>query len=304
MKLRFALIFSFVLALLPAAADAQEPDSTGFLGSIERDLRLDAGDRAGGLVVINADAIIEGTVVDFAVIIDGTATVTGTGAVEGQITVINGSLVLQDGALVKDVSLIDSTFDSATNARVTGEVDERGEFVFRGFGTVFSIMFWIAFTIVLVAGALAFAAVGGSQLRRAANVLTSEVGKTLIAAVFVWIVLPIVAILIIFTVVGIGLGISLLIYVLPSLWFLGYIVAGTRLGLWIMGMTNRPSGGHPYLAAGLGVLLLQLVTWIPFLGWLLAAIAGSVGAGAILLIAWRAVRGGSGPSTAPATPAV
>src|SRR5688572_6059842 len=116
MKLRLAFVLAFVLALLPTAAYAQVPDSTGFIGSIERDTTLAAGDRVGGMLVIDADAIIDGTVVDFVLVIGGTATVSGTGVVEGQVTVINGTLVLQDGALVKDVSLIDSNFESATNA--------------------------------------------------------------------------------------------------------------------------------------------------------------------------------------------
>ena len=302
MKLRLVFVLAVLLALLPTGAHAQVPDSTGFMGTIERDLTLAAGDRVGGMVVIGADAIIDGTIVDFAIIVGGTATVTGTGVVEGEITVIDGTLVLQNGALVKDISLVNSNFESATNARVTGNVDERGDqFVFEGFSDAVSIVIWLAFTVVAVAGALAFAAVGGTQLRRASTAISAELGKTLISTIFVWIVLPIISVLVIFTVIGIALSISMFLYVLPSLWFLGYIAMGTRVGIAILGLLNRPAGDHPYFAAALGVLVLQVATWIPVLGWLSAALAGVVGAGAIVLIAWRAVRGRSDPP-APAAP--
>jgi hypothetical protein len=302
MKLRLVFVLAFALALLPTAASAQEPnESTGFMASIERDTTVAAGDRVGGLLVINADAVIDGTVVDFLMVIDGTATITGTGVVEGQITVINGTLVMLDGARAKDVSLIESSYEIAPNARVTGDIDERGEFVFRGFDTAVSIAFWVAFTLVVVAGALAFAAVGGAQLRRAATTISSELGKTLLSTLFVWIALPIIAVLIMITVVGLALGFSILIYVLPSLWFLGYIAMGTRIGIAITGMMKRPSGEHPYLAAVVGVLILQLATWIPVLGALSAALAGIVGAGAIFLVAWRAIRARTAPSTPTAS---
>jgi hypothetical protein len=80
---------------------------------------------------------------------------------------------------------------------------------------------------------------------------------------------------------------------LPLLWLLGYIVTGTRLGIWLTGLMGRQTGDHPYLAAFLGVLALQLISFVPVLGWIVVAIAGLWGAGAIALLAWRAFRGKS-----------
>jgi hypothetical protein len=136
--------------------------------------------------------------------------------------------------------------------------------------------------------------------------MTGELAGSVVGGVVVWIALPILAFFLLFTVVGIPLSIGTWIFLMPVLWFLGYIVAGARLGSALVGFRERADGtAHPYGAAVLGVVLLQLVTLLPVIGWLVAAIAGLWGAGALAYIAWRAVRGGgtSTPIAAPATPA-
>ena len=85
------------------------------------------------------------------------------------------------------------------------------------------------FSVAVLVSALVFAAVGGSQLRRSATALTGEAGKTLVAALLVWIGLPILAILVGITVVGLPLAIAIVFLGLPTLWLLGHITAGTRL---------------------------------------------------------------------------
>ena len=67
--------------------------------------------------------------------------------------------------------------------------------------------------------------------------------NSVVGGVFLWVALPIVAFLIMFTVVGLLLGLTVLLFVLPIMWVLGYIVAGARLGLAITGRMGRePSG--------------------------------------------------------------
>jgi hypothetical protein len=82
--------------------------------------------------------------------------------------------------------------------------------------------------------------------------------NTILGVVFVWVALPIIAALAIVTLIGLPLGLGVLIFLLPALWFLGLIVAGTRLGLAIVKVSGRESGEHPYLASFVGLLILQL----------------------------------------------
>jgi hypothetical protein len=91
-----------------------------------------------------------------------------------------------------------------------------------------------------------------------------------------------------FTVIGIPIGITLLVVVLPLLWGLGYVVTGTRLGFFLADLRRTtPNLDHPYLEAALGVVIFQLIGLIPVVGWIVIALAGLFGAGAIVARAWR-----------------
>ena len=78
----------------------------------------------------------------------------------------------------------------------------------------------------------------------------------------------------------------------PAAAFAGYLVAGIWIGEWLLyrGSAARPE--RPYLAAVLGLVVLQLISIIPFVG----AIASLFGFGAVLLLAWRVFRQPSQPS--------
>jgi hypothetical protein len=213
--------------------------------------------------------------------------------VEGDITVVSGDLDLRSGATVNNVHLIRSDLQQSDGATITGDLNERENFFFRGAWAVFSILLWLAMTIAVVAAGLLFAAVGGRQLRTASLSLTEDPGNSILAAIVLWVGVPLIAGLIIATLVGIPLGLGVLLFLLPAMWLLGYIAAGTRLGMLIVGQGAE----HPYAAAAIGLLILQLVAIVPFFGWVVVGLAGLWGAGGIALVAWRAARG------TPATPA-
>ena len=129
--------------------------------------------------------------------------------------------------------------------------------------------------------------------------MTAEIGYSLLSTLVLWVGMPILAVLLILTVIGIPLGLGLLVFLLPTLWFLGYLVSGNRLGGALVGLAGRESGEHPYLAAALGLLALQIVALIPVLGGLVLVLSGVWGAGALALLGWRAARSaGQGPGVA------
>jgi hypothetical protein len=75
---------------------------------------------------------------------------------------------------------------------------------------------------------------------------------------------------------------------MPVLWFLGYLVAGARLGLAII-RTRDPLAerGKLVLAVFLGLLIFQLIGLIPFLGGFVVFLAGWLGSGALIYLGVR-----------------
>jgi hypothetical protein len=86
----------------------------------------------------------------------------------------------------------------------------------------------------------------------------------------------------------------------PLAAFLGYLVAGIWIGDWVLARTSPETiRERPYLAAVVGILILEVLGLLPFL----PMIASLFGFGAVLLLAWRTLRSGSIPAAATRQPA-
>lgn len=303
MKIRIlrVLLIAVAAATVPMSAVAQSPDDTGkdesVIVHVNRELRIAQGDEIDVGVVVRGNAVVDGIVNDRLVVINGDTVISGT--VEGGIVVVRGHVDLRPGARVGDVTLIRSDLTRANDAVVTGSIEERTGFNLGIASAVFSALLWVGFTLALLVAALVFAAVGSHQLVRAGNLLTTSPGWTIGAAAIVWLGLPIVAVILFFTVVGIPLGLGVLIFLLPALWILGYLVVGTTIGRAIF-ERSRLSGSRPYLPSVVGVLLLQVLALLPFLGGLVALLLGLYGAGGLARLAWSAARGAQPGEARPA----
>jgi hypothetical protein len=301
MKWFLASVFVVLALLIPSTAFADDgKDDKGFTMRITGDLTVAKGETVGTVVVIDGTATIDGTITDSLVVIDGTAVVTGS--VQGDVTVISGTLDLRSGARVDNLHLISSDFLRADGVTVTGAIDQSdGIEVPAAFLAALSVYFWAAMTFAIVVSGIVFAAVGHRQLNEAARLFTGEPSNTLIGAVSFWIGVPILAVLAMLTIVGIPLGLGVLVFVLPAVWFLGFIVAGSWLGQLIL--NRRGSEGRPIAATVLGLVLLQLFVIVPVVGAFVALLAGVWGAGALTYMAYRAAGGkGFGSASAGQTP--
>src|SRR5581483_4283463 len=294
-----AFVAGLLMASLPLAAQAADGDRRGLTLRVDGDVEVPASQTIGTVIVIRGDAVVAGTGKDALTVIDGKATVAGR--VEGDVTVISGDLELRGGSHVQNVNLVRSDLVRFPGAEVTGDIHRRENLFFRGAWAVFGLLFWAGLTIAVIAAGLLFAAAGGRQLTAAAQALTDETVNTIIGAVFLWAATPVLAFALFFTVVGIPLGIGLLAFFLPAMGLLGYVVTGTRLGGAMVGLASRRD--HPFAAAALGLLVLQLVLLIPGVGALVALLAGLWGAGALAFLGFRALRGGPGAAQPGETPA-
>jgi hypothetical protein len=298
---RMAIVVALALfALAPASLLAQEPgpeDVSDLLLRVNGPIHIAAGDSARTVMVISDNALIEGTVKEQLVIISGDATVTGT--VEGNVLMINGTLTLAPTAVVdNDVRVIHGTLNRADGATVVGAIHEQSGFTVSA---GFMWMLWLGMSVLVLAAGAAFAAVGGRQLGGAARIFTTRPGETVLTALVTAITLPILAVIAFVTIVGIPLGFGILFFVIPALWFIGYLVAGTALGMALVQSMGKGDGGEqPYVPALVGLGILQVVGFIPWIGGAVVFFAGTVGAGALVYRAWNIRRGTRAPRPVPA----
>jgi hypothetical protein len=293
------LTLGVLLALVPAAAFAADGDGEGdLLLRVNGPITVGPDQTYDNVIVISDNATIEGTLTGSLFVINGDAIVTGR--VETDITVIRGTLTLASTAQARNVSIIRGTLIREPGSTVTGDITRSNLNVSAWTLGVVSILLWAGMTIAVLAAGLIFAAIAGRQLTTASDLIGKETGPAILAALVVWIALPVAMVAALFTLVGIPIGFGYFLFILPALWFLGYIVAGTLLGRAVLHRTTET--GRPYLAAIVGLMILQVLGLIPWIGGMLGFIAGVVGSGALLLLAWRAWRGPQAAHTAtPAT---
>ena len=167
--------------------------------------------------------------------------------------------------------------------RVNGDVT-----AFSGFWII-GLLLMIGWAILVILAGLVFAAVAPDLARRAGRTISSDLGPTIVGGLVLWVVLPVASILAFATIIGIPTAVAVWLIVLPALAFVGFLVAGIRVGERIA--TRGSDGvGHPYLASVLGLGTLVVVGALPIIGPIVAAVAGFLGSGSLAVQALRAVR--------------
>jgi hypothetical protein len=289
-----AATVAFILSLGAPAVLAAEPirDGGRVLVSVNGPVDIPAGDHLDTLVVVGGDARISGDVRSI-VIARGSATLVG--ATAESLVVVNGSADLQAGTTVRgDVRTLNGTVTQQPGSLVLGSVRTLdadlaalGLLLIPAF-----ILLFIGFGLATVAAALLVAAFGARQVRSVESLIVRQPGHVLLAGIAGMVAFPVVAMVLIATVIGAPLGFALLFVLWPAIAFLGWIVAAIWIGDWIVArLRGTPEPDRPYLAAVVGAVALAFAGVLPFV----SAIATLFGFGALLLTAWRVLR----PETPP-----
>ena len=298
------LIVMLFLVPVALAADAM-PHSGRVLISTQGDVTIPAGEQADFVMVVDGTATIAGEV-NTIFVVNGSANLTG--ARTETVVAINSPVNLADGTVVLgDVMTANSLVQQAGTAEVMGEVkDMQASFI--ALGVVLApalILLWIGFGLAVIAAGLLLAGVAGRQVRAAEALISHEPVLTFATGIVGMVLIPLAAFLLIATLIGAALGVGILIALWPLVAFVGYLVAGIWIGDWVL-QQRRPavSRERPYLAAVIGLLILQALSLVPVLG-IVSALVSLFGFGAVVLLAWRTLRAGGGThvAVAGATPA-
>jgi hypothetical protein len=216
------------------------------------------------VVAFNGDVLVNGVVEDDVVAFNGRVTVAGQGAV-------GGDVVSRESAVVEE------------GATVTGDVRRFDPDVFdTWFGVVTRLAWWLTVTVAVLVLGLLLVWLAPRAAAATFTAARTATGPTVAWGIAALVGGPIVAVLIMVTVIGIPLG----LYLLAALGVIS--VVGYTAAAWVLGrsIVREPVGRVPAFLAGLGIL--RLAALIPLLGSLVWFLAAVFGTGALLVAAWRA----------------
>lgn len=299
--LAIAASVAILLALSAPIALAAEPATAtgGVVFALDGTVDVPAGADLDAVVVIDGDATIAGDV-EAVVVTGGTATLAG--ATVETLVIVDGTADLQAGTTVTgDVRTLRGSVTQESGAVIGGSVTALDTDL-AAFALLMIPVFVVLLLGVAIAGivvAVLVAAFAARQVREVEDLISRRPGPVLVAGIAGFIGLPLLAIVLMTTVIGAPIGFGLLFVLLPALAIAGWLVAAIWIGDWLVErMRGSREAGRPYLAAVLGVVVLAIAGAIPFV----SAIATLFGFGGILLAAWRILRP-EAPSTGPASAA-
>ena len=254
--------------------------------------RLESGDELiGNLAVIGGTATLdEGSTMTGDVFLTG-GTLTVSGTVNGDFIAIGGAVNIEDTADINgNISLIGATIKKSPLAEINGEITEQSpeffdfnlsdpkgiDFPFTAKTSLLTKMLQASLqALAMAALAVILGLLLPQQIKRVADTISKEPLVTGGVGLLSIVVAPILLVLLTITIILIPvttLG-TLLVAI-------GYEI-GQRLALLFK------TTWHPSIAAGIGVLLLGLVTGfatlIPCIGWLVGVIVAILGLGAVVI---------------------
>jgi hypothetical protein len=280
-----------LLLVVPVALAANPWPHTGrVLISTGGDITLPAGEQADAVVVVNGTATIRGEV-NTVVAIDGAANLLG--ARTETVVAVRSPVEIGPGTVVEgDVMTLDSLVHQTGDAQVQGQVTNLAA-ILIGIGAVLApalLLIWIGFGLAMIVAGLLLAGLASRQVREAEALISHEPVQTLAAGIVGLFVFPLVAVLLIATLIGAPLGVGILLLAWPLVAFVGYLIAGIWIGNWMLRRTAPERiDERPYLAAVVGLIVLSVLAIVPVLA-VVVMIASLFGFGAVILLSVRTLR--------------
>jgi hypothetical protein len=277
--------------LLPGIAAAQAEDGQNDLVVLTGGAEVREGETVDSVVVFDGAATIDGTVNGAVVVFNGPVTISGT--VAESVVAFNGLATVRSGAEIGDDLVTRQRAVVEEGAVVRGEIRSDVGSLFREPFPFFGYLAaWLAISVsVLILGLLILllAPRAGDAVAEAAR---TAIGPTIGWGLLVVIGLPLFAVLLLITLVGIpfGVGLGLALFLIYAV---GYAMGAVVVGRWIL---KPPRSVIVAFLVGLGIL--RLLALIPIVAGIVGFAAAVIGLGAMAVAIWRARR--PGPAAVPA----
>jgi hypothetical protein len=276
-----SIILLSLLGLLlgPAAAAATEGGNIVKIGS---DVTIEAGQKVHNVVVIGGQITISGAVDNNVAAVGGSVVLTKTAVVGGNILSLGGIIVTaKDSQITGTVTEINSSnlFEALTTALSTE---------WEGWSWIFAIISLSIFLVILIL-ALLIVALLPKPVRTVAEAISENTFKVALTGLLGLVLITPLAVLLTISVVGIALiPLEVIIVVCSAL--LGFIAVGQFIGKKVLKLFHRQ---NPSMLRETfwGLIILWLIGWIPYIGWMVKAIALVIGLGAALITRFGTYQG-------------
>ena len=274
-----SLLLIFYLLLAPMTATASSDKSIVRIGS---DVTVEAGQKVHSVVAIGGQITVSGAVEKSVVAVGGSVVLTRTAVVKGNVVSLGGVIVMARDAEVRgDLTEINSNnlYETLT-AALSSE--------WEGWSWIFAVISLSIFLVILFL-ALLIAALLPKPVLIVSEAIHENTFKVILCGILGLVLIAPLALLLTISVVGIALIPLEVIFVVCSILF-GLTAVGRFIGAKVLRLFKRPGPGI-VRETFWGLVILWLIGWIPYVGWMVKAIAIVIGLGATLVSRFGTHRG-------------
>jgi hypothetical protein len=274
-------IISFLLVTIAAVAEAKN------IIKIGSDLIIEKEQTANNVVDIGGQVTVYGLVEGNVLAVGGSVVLTNNAVVRGNVVCVGGVIVKGAGAQVfGDITEINSTNISSAMASVF-----RGEM--EGWSLIFNIISLCFFAVIFII-ALLMTILIPKPLTAIIQEIQNHKTKSFFWGFLATLMMVPFFMLLVISIIGITL-IPLAFTMLLLALIVGYIAVGTLIGNFIFMRIFLRRKKTLIGQTLLGLILLWLIGWIPYIGWIVKVFVLTLGLGGVLLALF-------GPKEQPATP--
>lgn len=280
-RIKAGAVALITLGLLLGAAVAGAADDKSII-KIGSDVTIETGEKVRSVVAIGGQVTVKGTVDESIVVAGGSVVLTRTAVVGGSVTSLGGVIVMARGAEVGG-NLTEVNSSNLHETLTTALSTE-----WEGWSWVFAIISLSIFLVILVL-ALLIAALLPKPVRIVSEAIGENTFKVVLCGLLGLVLIAPLAILLTVSVVGIALIPLEVIIVVCSI-LLGFIAVGRLIGGWVLRLFKRRNPGM-VRETFWGLIILWLIGWIPYVGWMVKAVAIVLGLGAALVTRFGTYQG-------------
>ncbi|MEN6488426.1 MAG: hypothetical protein ABFD66_06030 [Smithella sp.] len=265
------IITGFLLIILLAAVSA-EAKSIFKIGS---DVNVKQDQAVDTVIGIGGQVTVQGLVEEDVIAVGGSVVLANTSIVRGDVICVGGVIIRSNDAQVfGDIAEINAAnISSAFSSALRGDME--------GWSLIFNIISLCFFAVIFVIALILIL-----LIPRPVIVIVREI-QTFKLKSFLWGFLATLTIAPFFMLLAISIiGITLipLVFTLLLLAFiLGYIASGKIVGDYVLTKVSRRQVKSLAGETILGLILLWVIGWIPYVGWLIKFFALTFGLGGVLL---------------------
>lgn len=269
-------------------------------GSVAHDLLASGGSvMIGPGASVEGDTLLSGGQIDIKGTINHPLSVAGgtiilNGVVNGDVTARGGDVKLGSQANVQgNFSYYSPTQASVdSGARISGKTSYHKIETQSWFAGMFSLFWFARLLMALTLGLIVFYLFG----RQAATVVRSSfanVGGSILHGLLALFVAPLAIVVLCVTIIGIPLGI-MGIFAYITFIFFSHIYSGILFGSFIFKFASSGSQAKDYAVTWqsvvLGIILLNIIGFVPFAGWLVRAAFFLIALGTLSNLTYRRFR--------------